>query len=147
MSGHFASDNNPANATMQFNVDCFKPTSDIESTSSPWTFAYFYNRPVGGGSVNPTISQFLGGDTFNFADSSGLNVWMQWQTNAGGVGAGANITLIGNSYLAGKIIVPAGGAPATAGSNGLVGTIAWDNNFIYVCVATNTWKRVAVATW
>lgn len=27
------------------------------------------------------------------------------------------------------------------------GDICWDSNYIYVCVATNTWKRVAIATW
>lgn len=37
--------------------------------------------------------------------------------------------------------------PATAGAAGVAGTIAWDANYIYVCTATNTWKRVAIATW
>ena len=30
-------------------------------------------------------------------------------------------------------------------SSGQVGTICWDTNYIYVCVATNTWKRLAFA--
>lgn len=37
--------------------------------------------------------------------------------------------------------------PAAANSAGRAGTIQWDANYIYVCVATNTWKRVAIATW
>lgn len=37
--------------------------------------------------------------------------------------------------------------PASAAATGTTGTIAWDASFIYVCVATNTWKRVAIATW
>lgn len=37
--------------------------------------------------------------------------------------------------------------PATASATGTAGTICWDSGYIYVCVATNTWKRVAVATW
>lgn len=37
--------------------------------------------------------------------------------------------------------------PATAASTGVTGTITWDSGFIYVCTATNTWKRVAIATW
>jgi hypothetical protein len=37
--------------------------------------------------------------------------------------------------------------PATATSTGTTGTIAWDSGFIYICTATNTWKRVAIATW
>lgn len=37
--------------------------------------------------------------------------------------------------------------PATAGATGTTGQIAWDANYFYVCVATNTWQRVAHATW
>lgn len=37
--------------------------------------------------------------------------------------------------------------PASASASGVAGTISWDTNYIYVCVATNTWKRVAIATW
>ena len=38
-------------------------------------------------------------------------------------------------------------APATATSTGTTGQIATDAGFIYVCTATNTWKRVAIATF
>jgi hypothetical protein len=37
--------------------------------------------------------------------------------------------------------------PASAAATGTTGTIAWDANYIYVCTATDTWKRVAIATW
>jgi hypothetical protein len=37
--------------------------------------------------------------------------------------------------------------PASAADTGVAGQIAWDANFIYICTATNTWKRVAIATW
>lgn len=37
--------------------------------------------------------------------------------------------------------------PASATSAGIQGQIAEDDNFFYVCIATNTWKRVAISTW
>jgi len=37
--------------------------------------------------------------------------------------------------------------PASASATGTEGQIAWDASYIYVCTATNTWKRVAIATW
>lgn len=37
--------------------------------------------------------------------------------------------------------------PASASATGSAGQIAWDADYIYVCTATNTWKRVAIATW
>ena len=38
-------------------------------------------------------------------------------------------------------------APATSSSTGTLGEIRIDANHIYVCTATNTWKRVAIATF
>lgn len=38
-------------------------------------------------------------------------------------------------------------APASAGASGTAGQIAYDSSFFYVCVATNTWLRAAIATW
>jgi len=37
--------------------------------------------------------------------------------------------------------------PSGASDTGVAGTVAWDADYIYICTATNTWKRVAIATW
>lgn len=37
--------------------------------------------------------------------------------------------------------------PASAGAAGNAGDICWDSSNLYVCVATNTWKKVGIATW
>jgi len=37
--------------------------------------------------------------------------------------------------------------PLSASDRCDTGTITYDPNFIYVCVATNTWKRTAISTW
>ena len=37
--------------------------------------------------------------------------------------------------------------PASATATGTAGMICWDTNYVYVCVATNTWKRSALSTW
>ena len=37
--------------------------------------------------------------------------------------------------------------PSSASDFGFPGEIRWDANYIYVCVATDTWKRVALSTW
>lgn len=37
--------------------------------------------------------------------------------------------------------------PASAAAAGTKGDIAIDGSFIYICTATNTWKRSAIATW
>ncbi len=37
--------------------------------------------------------------------------------------------------------------PSSASDFGMQGEIRWDANYIYVCVATDTWKRVALSSW
>ena len=46
-----------------------------------------------------------------------------------------------------SIRVRTSNTPASASATGNAGTICWDSNYIYVCVATNTWKRAAISTW
>lgn len=46
-----------------------------------------------------------------------------------------------------KLRVRTAQTPASAGAAGNQGEIAWDANYIYVCTATNTWKRAALASW
>ena len=36
---------------------------------------------------------------------------------------------------------------ASATETGEKGEMCWNANYIYVCVATNTWKRIALTTW
>jgi hypothetical protein len=38
-------------------------------------------------------------------------------------------------------------APSSASDTGTTGEIRFTADYIYVCTATNTWKRTAIATW
>jgi hypothetical protein len=37
--------------------------------------------------------------------------------------------------------------PSSATDTGTKGMICWDSSYVYICVATDTWKRVAINTW
>jgi len=39
------------------------------------------------------------------------------------------------------------GAPSSASDAGTAGEVRFVSGFAYFCVATNTWERVAIATW
>jgi len=52
----------------------------------------------------------------------------------------AGLTLTGDLVVATK-------TPSSASDTGTTGTIAYDASFIYVCTATDTWERVAIASW
>ena len=38
-------------------------------------------------------------------------------------------------------------APASASAIGVSDEIRYTADYIYVCIATNTWKRTAISTW
>ncbi|HUD64658.1 MAG TPA: hypothetical protein VMQ17_08775 [Candidatus Sulfotelmatobacter sp.] len=40
-----------------------------------------------------------------------------------------------------------GSTPASSAANGIPGQISFDQNFLYICVATNTWKRLALSAF
>lgn len=46
-----------------------------------------------------------------------------------------------------RIRVSTSRTPASATAAGAQGDICWDADYIYICVATNTWKRAALSTW
>jgi hypothetical protein len=83
-----------------------------------------------------------------------------YATAPGGFRVGCNGTYV-MTYAAAQVTLQAGVAltvgsgglfvatktPASAGDTGSAGQIAWDSSYIYVCTASNTWKRVAIATW
>jgi hypothetical protein len=62
----------------------------------------------------------------------------------GGVGIAKNLNVGGTIKGLGAV---ESGAPASATAAGTAGQIRWDSGHIYVCTATNTWKRVAISTW
>lgn len=46
-----------------------------------------------------------------------------------------------------KIRIRTAQTPASATAAGNQGEMAWDASYVYVCTATNTWKRAALASW
>ena len=65
--------------------------------------------------------------------------------SAGSLTSMAAITAV-NVTLGSRPVLPTH-TPASATAAGTTGEVAWDANYIYICTATNTWKRVAISTW
>ena len=70
---------------------------------------------------------------------------------SGASGSTTNINIGGGvgtctTTIDADLVIP-GETPASATAAGTAGQIAWDVNYIYICTATNTWKRVAIGTW
>jgi len=80
-------------------------------------------------------------------------------TYDGKTGSSTHTTASGDNgrWNAGSIAISTGGAatgvqtsshtPSSASDTGTAGQINYDTNYIYVCIATNTWKRAGISTW
>ena len=88
-------------------------------------------------------SKFMG--IFNANPTYGLDVAGTLRTT-GAVSLGG-ATTVGGTLTASSLRVTSSYTPATSSSTGVAGQIAWDSGYVYICVATNTWKRAAITTW
>jgi hypothetical protein len=69
---------------------------------------------------------------------------------------GSGRLLVGTSADSGGALLQVNGnririatakTPSSAADTGTAGEVCWDADYIYVCTATNTWKRTAITTW
>ena len=67
--------------------------------------------------------------------------------NSGNVGVGTTLPLAKLDIDSDIIRLRTAKTPASAGAAGNAGSICWDASYLYVATATNTWRRVAHATW
>lgn len=125
-----------------------------------------------GGAISLGGVSTTGGTASSFAQIAGRKVnatstdyagYLQFSVN----GAGGTMfeamridssgrLLVGTSSNAGGALLQINGdrirvgtakTPASATATGTTGEICWDASYIYVCTATNTWKRTALSTW
>ena len=104
-----------------------------------------------GSTANATSSNslYLGAETKASADGRANEIVIGYNAT----GLGSNTVVLGNSsvvktVLRGVLNLPSlNTAPANAGDTGTLGEIRITDSAIYVCTATDTWKKVDIATW
>jgi hypothetical protein len=121
--------------------------------------AYLYLEQTGtviGGITRAAVWETGGSASNDLAIAAGSGNNIRFFVNNSTTAAGA-ITPTGLNSVAIGATTPSTGAfstlnvqtgtPASSSATGIAGAIEWDSSYLYVCTATNTWKRVAIATW
>jgi hypothetical protein len=141
-----------ANNTLRFtdtdtNTAADQPIGKIEwysaDTSSPGARAVSYIMSAAAGANS-------GGDIrFGISANAGTATEAARLDSSGRLLVGAS-SQSGGSLLQvndNRIRIATAKTPASATDTGVAGEICWDANYVYVCTATNTWKRTAISTW
>ena len=68
-------------------------------------------------------------------------------TGAGNVGIQTNSPTARLDINADTMRLRTARTPASASAAGNAGDICWDASYLYICTATNTWRRIAHDTW
>ena len=121
------------------------------------TTQVYYNFQTDTGSkFIPSFSLFFVDTSFGFSDA-GLAVGVGPVIAidpAGNIGDGTSIGNFSVLKVNGSQRIDANGysyqkgaTPATSAAAGTVGQMSWDANFLYVCTATNTWKRITLVAF
>ena len=83
-----------------------------------------------------------------------LGLGATWLTNTDvtnfrtAIGLGAtNAVTFSNITATGSLVISSPTVPAATNSTGVKGQIAFTNNFLYICVASNAWRRIQLGTW
>tara|TARA_R110000868_G_scaffold69515_1_gene204573 strand:- start:916 stop:2790 length:1875 start_codon:yes stop_codon:yes gene_type:complete len=111
-------------------------------------YAYLYVHNASGeffaGVENSTTGTIIVGNTAYWGAVRAANGLAFSGNN--GASVGMTLDSSNNLTLGGSLRQPLA-TPASAAAAGTAGQIAYDANYIYICTAANTWKRVAIATW
>lgn len=120
-----------------------------ESTGSSTTI---YGASLNGGSGSSAVkginSSSAATDVYGglFQANHGVGIWCAGAVYGGHFGAtnGPSIRLEDGTAA---FQTNFHSAPSSSTDTGTAGEVRFTTDYIYVCVATNTWKRVAISTW
>jgi hypothetical protein len=95
-----------------------------------------------------TISSSGGGLTQADADARYVNVAGDWMSGPLALGGASTFTTTAPLDInATTIRLRASNTPVSQTSAGEQGTMCWDGAYLYMCIATNQWRRIAWRDW
>lgn len=137
-------DNNYVNAMYIANIYASSMLGNLGLSASGGQIVLNTIALAGGGAnitgfVIGKIEQFNSGDDIKSIDVVGRTL------NTSDTGASVLNWNGGDVYITNPVVIAT--PPATASDTGVQGQIAYDATFFYVCIAADTWTRVAIASW
>lgn len=104
------------------------PAVSVDNTGEQWSFAIVVTG-------------------FSIRENSASYATRLFLAAGGNIGLGTTSPTCKADIADDHLRVRTAKTPSSASATGNAGDICWDANYVYVCVAANTWKRAALASW
>ena len=122
----------------------------LSATSANSSGRLIVQDRVGAASVDfnaVTSTHTMSGTFNNAAINNFTNTTDSTSSTTGSAKFSGGVGIAKKLFVGTGLNVAAPTVPGSASATGTAGDISWDASYIYICIATNTWKRVAIATW
>jgi hypothetical protein len=110
----------------------------IGARFSPAGGAVYFGAVSSSATPDAVISNAGGATLMTLQNGGNVGIWTTSPAISSGVGLH-----IGGSTLR----LADARTPASSTATGNQGEVCWDTSYLYVCIATNTWRRIALTTW
>jgi hypothetical protein len=117
------------------------------------TIGYISSDAVTGTGSGNVVQQFFSIETqtsgSDYVNGLGANIsfYTKRESEASNVYITTSFLADQSTKLYGNLILRSTQTPISSTAVGTVGQVAWDSDYIYICTATNTWKRANISTW
>ena len=145
------------------NIESTTITSSLQGTASYALFALSASyAPGGGGGGSSETSSYVSGSSAivqNLSSTNGtvtsftasalfVDGYNQFGTSSGDIHNFIGTVLVtGSLRVSGSFMLPSGSHPTSVSSSGTLGEVRFTTSSLYVCVETNTWRKVDLATF
>lgn len=128
-----------AAAAEDFTSSVYSAHIDIVNNNVGTATAVTTWRFAAGGVLQSRVTGTTGGLSFGSGSTQDTNLYR----------SAANVLQTDDAFVIGsnRLNIATAKTPASASDTGTTGDFAWDTNYVYVCVATNTWKRSGLSSW
>jgi hypothetical protein len=138
-----------AGALISINGVLQKPTVSYTVSGTQLTFA---EAPISTDVIEArtvvtatSLNQIADNNTFVQANDSAPNIVANVNGSTVLTLTSSNATFTGNIIGTGSVASIINSTPASSSASGVKGQIAYDNNYVYICVATNSWIRADIS--
>jgi len=159
--GYNIDSGSPALSVDGLTGDCVVQRNASIGSSSIVTYSDSINLTIGKNSANKAgllkfVSTFNGGDGVELTQDEAtgdFEIHMNHAAtpvvtvNATDTTLTTNLIVDEDTTINGQLFIPFPIVPIVPTSPGITGQIAWNPNYIFVCIAPNLWKRTPISSW